>query len=216
MASTFGAQRGLSVDVPLAWHHWAHAAIAACLLGGSVLLAGCAAGGPAQPAASRAAGDAPIDPAAQAEFVVAVQLLEAERYTQGIARLESVAERAPSAAAPHVNLAMAYLRLDKHQAAEESFQKALALEPEHPVANNEYGVLLRKQGRFDEARRHYQTALAAYPDFHPARRNLGILCDLYLNDARCALEHYQAYAKAVPGDETVKLWVVDLKRRVGE
>ena len=83
------------------------------------------------------------------------------------------------------------------------------------MASNEYGLLLRKAGRFAEARTVYEQALATFPDYHPIRRNLGILCDLYLNDLGCAREQYEIYSAAVPGDEQVKMWIADLGARMG-
>ncbi|NIQ12143.1 MAG: hypothetical protein GWO23_22000, partial [Gammaproteobacteria bacterium] len=45
--------------------------------------------------------------------------------------------------------------------------------------------------------------------------NLGILCDLYLNDLECALEHYEIYNGALPENKQVELWIVDLRVRLG-
>jgi tetratricopeptide (TPR) repeat protein len=87
--------------------------------------------------------------------------------------------------------------------------------PQHPVASNEYGLLLRKAGRFAEARTIYEKTLATFPEYLPAHKNLGILCDLYLNDLACAMEQYEMYSVAMPGDEQVKIWIADLRRRLG-
>ena len=98
--------------------------------------------------------------------------------------------------------------------AEASIKSALELSPRHPAAHNELGIVYRRTGRFEEARESYQRALAVYPEFHFARRNLGILCDVYLADVSCALEHYRLYRQMMPGDETVAMWITDLQNRL--
>jgi Tfp pilus assembly protein PilF len=156
-----------------------------------------------------------MDEASRRDFDRAVAMLKDQDYGQAIDLLEKVIEQSPGVTAPYIDIAIAYQRIGKPEEAEEHLKTALKLFPEHPVACNEYGLLYRKTGRFAEARAIYEKAIARFPDYYPARRNLGILCDLYLNDPACALEHYEIYSEARPEDKQVKLWIADLRARLG-
>jgi Tfp pilus assembly protein PilF len=155
-----------------------------------------------------------VDDAARNDFTRAVAMLDSGHYEQAVDLLEKVIAQSPGVTAPYINLAIAYRRLDKLQQAEAHLKTALEMVPGHPVACNEYGLLYRQTGRFAEARAMYETALGRFPDYYPVHRNLGILCDLYLNDLQCALEHYEIYGRARPGDEQVQLWIADLRNRL--
>ena len=152
---------------------------------------------------------------ARGDFDDALRLLEEERYAAGIDLLREVVEAAPHATAAWINLAIAQRAIGDLEGAEASLAKALALSPRHPAAHNELGIVYRRTGRFDQARESYEKALAVYPDLHFARRNLAILCDLYLGDMSCALEHYELYTQAVPEDAEAAMWIADLRNRVG-
>ena len=151
----------------------------------------------------------------RSDFESAVQLLKNHQLEGGIARLAAVTEKAPQLVAAHVDLGIAYRESGDLARAEASLKKALELDPRHPVAWNELGIVDRRTGRFAEARAAYEKALAIYPQFHFARLNLAILCDLYLADAGCALEQYRLYGEAVPGDEAAAKWLADLRNRTG-
>ena len=157
----------------------------------------------------------PMDEKLRREFDGAVAMLEDEDYDEAIVLLEKVIEKSPGVTAPYVDIAIAYWRTGRPEQAEENLKTALELFPGHPVASNEYGLLYRSTGRFTEARAMYEKAIARFPEFYPAHRNLGIVCDLYLSDLACALEHYEIYSEARPYDEQVKLWVADLRSRLG-
>ena len=135
---------------------------------------------------------------------------------QAIPVLNAVIEREKRLPAPYVNIAIAYNKLGDTKAAEENLISALKLDIGHPVANNELGLLYRKKGKFTAARVAYENAIKDHPEYLPAIRNLGVLCDLYMHDFDCALQQFEEYLESKPDDKTVAIWVADVKRRLGK
>jgi Tfp pilus assembly protein PilF len=156
-----------------------------------------------------------MDSESRSEFERAVALMNDGKNDKAIELLTKVIERSPGVTAPYINIAEAYMRTGKAEQAEQHFKTALGLVPHHPVASNEYGLLLRKRGRFKEAREVYENALESFPDYLPIHRNLGILCDLYLNDPECALKQLEIYSEGLPADAQVKIWIAELRMRLG-
>ncbi len=200
--------------------HLVHTLLAAAL---PLAVAGCTTGLPkaeVRPEGEAAAGaglgeNAKIDAETRADFDAALDLLKSEKYDRGMELLTRVIQRTPRSTAPYINLAIAQQNTGKLDAAEENLKKALAIDPDHPVANNEYAIVYRRTGRFTEARNTYEKILNKYPAFIPARKNLAILCDLYMNDFDCALKNYQMVSDASPGDKAVQTWIADVKARSG-
>jgi len=119
----------------------------------------------------------------------------------------------PALTTAHIDLGMAYARTGDLDRAEASLNKALQSDPKQPVAYNELGMVQRRKTQFAKARTSYEAALTQSADFPYAHRNLAILCDLYLGDYPCALEHYEAYSRIVPDDAEVVKWIADLRNR---
>lgn len=180
------------------------------------MLAGCAAEPPKAEAPPVAAQPAVVvSPEVRADFDAAMARMQAEDYPQGIELMGKVIVQIPTNPVPYVNRAIAHTKMGNLKPAEEDLKRALELDPGHPVANNEYALLYRKTGRFGEARQLYERLLAKYPYYPVVHKNLGILCDLYLRDYACALRAYEAYSGAMPEDKTVKIWIADVQRRLG-
>jgi tetratricopeptide (TPR) repeat protein len=157
----------------------------------------------------------PVADDVRTDYAAAIRLLDAGRFAAAIAVLEALGERAPDVAAVQHALGVAHARIDALEEAEAALRLALALDPGHPVTLNELGLVQRRLGRFEASRASYEEALSRFDGFHPAHRNLAILCDLYLADTACALTHYEAYAQIVPDDPDVAKWIADLQMRAG-
>lgn len=156
-----------------------------------------------------------VDSDVESDFYSAVELMKQEQYAQAIDVLKSVIEREPRLPAPYVNIAIAYNRTGKTGDAESNLINALKLDIGHPVANNELGLLYRKAGKFNAAHTAYTNAIRQHPEYLPAKRNLGVLCDLYMHDYQCALEQYEDYLELQPDDKNVAIWIADVKSRLG-
>jgi tetratricopeptide (TPR) repeat protein len=152
---------------------------------------------------------------ARSKYEQALIALDTEQYQRGITLLNEVIAETPEATAAYVGLGIAYRNTGDFEQAESALQTASLLSPGNPVIHNELGMVFRNTGRFAEARASYEEALLTFGGFHYARRNLGVLCDLYLQDFSCAIENYRAYLDSVGEDPEVEIWVADLENRMG-
>ena len=157
-----------------------------------------------------------VPPQAQADLDSALTLVKGGQYEQAIEAFKKLSTAAPDNAIPPINLALVYKKLDKLDLAETQLKQALAIEPDNPVASNELALLYRQTGRFAEARAVYEKTLAKFPHFAMAHKNLGVLCDLYLKDYACAIDHYKTYASSAPDDKRVEIWIADLQKRTAK
>jgi tetratricopeptide (TPR) repeat protein len=108
------------------------------------------------------------------------------------------------------------------QAVRDSYAELARLKParwgktERSDANalNQQGIAQRQAGRFDEARRAFEAAIAKDAAAVAPQLNLGILQDLYLGDASAATTQYQRALALSPEDAPlIQKWLAELKTR---
>jgi Tfp pilus assembly protein PilF len=182
----------------------------------ATFLSGCVSNPPKQEQSAGNKKSVIVTAEMRADFDAAMAFMKAEEYQKGIELLDKVVEKSQNIPVAYINLGIAHAKLGNLKAAEDNLKIALSLEPDHPVANNEYGLLYRKTGRFNEARQLYEKLLAKYPYYPLVHKNLGILCDIYLRDYECALKEYEFYSGTEPEDKTAKIWIADVQRRLGK
>jgi tetratricopeptide (TPR) repeat protein len=194
----------------------------------ALIVAGCASSGPKPAgddrsdrgrsqaaAATGKAQDLPEIPAqAQTLYEQAVSVMTSGDFLDAELRLKEFLLQYPAYPGAHVNLAIIHGQNGNDEAAQDSIDAALALNPDHAPALNQQGMLFRRNGKFIEAEAAYLKAVTAAPDYALAHYNLGVLNELYLRRLDVALQHFQIYQDLVGGDRQVEKWITDLERRV--
>lgn len=168
-------------------------------------------------AASRSAAPDHALPPPQAleQFEQALAMVDAGDLGAAERAFDALAKRYPSYSGPLVNLGILQFRSGKLEVAEETLKAALARNRDQPVAYNQLGMIYRLQGRFREAEQAYSRAVEIDPGYANAHLNLGVLCDLYLQQPQRALQAFERYLSLSPApDEKVGNWVKELKVRL--
>jgi len=155
-----------------------------------------------------------IPPQALTMFEQAVSIMASGDFVDAELRLKEFLLLYPAYPGAHVNLAIIHSQNGNVQAAQDSVDSALALDPAHAAALNQQGMLLRRNGKFLEAEAAYMKAVTSSPDYALAHYNLGVLNELYLQRLDVALQHFETYRQIVGSDKQVEKWIVDLTRRV--
>lgn len=156
-----------------------------------------------------------VPAAAREGMEIARRAYEAGDMAVAEEQLKKLTERWPELSGLWLNLGIVQSQSGDPEAAEASLRRAISVNDMNVFAWNQLAALLRSAGRFEEALQCYQEALARWPDYADAHRNLGILFDLYLHQPEKALEHYRA-AQALHEEEDKQLagWIIDLERRL--
>jgi tetratricopeptide (TPR) repeat protein len=155
-----------------------------------------------------------IPPQVQTLYEQATAVMAAGDFVDAELRFKEFVLMYPDYPGAYVNLAIIHANNKNDEATREAVDAALAVDPNHPAALNQMGMLLRRNGNFLEAEAAYLKAVTVSPDYALAHYNLGVLNELYLQRLEAALQHFEIYQGLVGEDKQVEKWISDLTRRV--
>lgn len=98
------------------------------------------------------------------EFVKGVEAFKTGDAEKAVAFFEEAARKAPEAPEVHVNLALAYLRVKRHDDAIKELEKAAALAPNEPRTLFQLGGAYVDAGKYDKAAEALEKGLTLQPD----------------------------------------------------
>lgn len=155
-----------------------------------------------------------VDPVIMKNYLGALDLMRTGYDDAAIKILQDIVGKDDRLSGPYANLGLLYLKQDKPEQAKTAFEEALKRNPVNVTALNQTAIFQRKAGEFRQARVSYEAALAEDPGHANAHLNLAIVCDTYLQDLHCALQHFEQYQQLQGEDDEVKNWIIDLKERM--
>lgn len=127
----------------------------------------------------------------------------------------TITKSEPDLAGPWANLALINIKQENYVEAEKNVRTALERNPEMAQALNIAGFIETRKGNITKAKEYYIQAVVKKPDYALAHYNLALLYDVYLQNIKKAVEHYQLYLSLL-GYEDIKTknWVEELKLNI--
>lgn len=159
--------------------------------------------------------DIQINPEIKKAYQDVANFNKSKKYTQAINLLNIIKSKYPQLSGPDYQKARIYFSQGKLDEALAAVDASLKNNPRNYYSLNLKGIILREQGKFDEAREIYLIAIEIYPPYPNSHLNLGVLADIYMRDLPLALIQYKEYMNLVgKEDKTVANWVIELERRI--
>jgi Flp pilus assembly protein TadD len=134
----------------------------------------------------------------------AIKLIDENKYTEAISRLEKAIQLDPSYGALHMNLGTAYLLSEQPETALTHVKRGVELQPDRPEGYNQLGVVYDKMEKYDLAIDNLKKAIELKPDYTLGYLNLGSAY-LYANRLKPAQTSLEKAAKLDPSNTEVHI-----------
>jgi tetratricopeptide (TPR) repeat protein len=111
--------------------------------------------------------------------------------------LDSILAENPADIPALGNRGYAYLQLGRYEAARESLNRALELDPKNNIVRLNRAITLLRSKQYDAARQDYETLSKSFPNAYQIHFGLGEIA-ASSNDRSSAITHFEACLKAAP------------------
>lgn len=154
--------------------------------------------------------------ASNANLELGMSLLEKGNVDLAKSRLLSALKEDPNSSASWYAMAYFYEATGNEQLANQYYQKSIQVDPQNPMAHNNYGTYLCRHGKFEEAIKQFMTAVNQpdYIDTAQAYENAG-LCSLLIPNDQWAMNYFQRALENKPSLPTSNLELAKLYYRQG-
>jgi tetratricopeptide (TPR) repeat protein len=132
-----------------------------------------------------------------ARAALAVALENAGLYDEALGHYRELSRRGGDSWILFYNMGNAYKKLGRHEEAAASYEKSLALHPDHPDTHNNLGVVLKKLHEDERAIRAFEAAMQLDPGFQNAPFNLATLY-FRLGDRENAVRLFEFVEESFP------------------
>ena len=140
----------------------------------------------------RESGPSELRRRASIRLQLAINYYQDGKFSIALDELKQALTLDPNYADAHTVLALVYTELNQNDLAEQSFQRALQLDPTNSDLNNNYGWYLCQHGREKDSLRYFDTALKnpLYTQKAKPLQNSGV-CSMKMGDQATAEDYFR-------------------------
>lgn len=154
-----------------------------------------------------------ISPQLQQQYQVGIDAMKKGEQAKAQRIFRTLIRSNPKLAGAYINLALIHFEREESEKSLKLVTRAIELNSQQPQAFNLRAQLLIKQGKINQAKEDYLSAIQLKPDYVNAQYNLALLYDIYLQEIALAIEHYEIYLSLIDyPDELTQEWLDQLKR----
>lgn len=155
-----------------------------------------------------------IDPKALRHFKLGIAQMRKNNNLNALKHFADSIAVDQTLAGPHINRGIIYYTLNDFESAYSEFNWAVRKNPKHIVGLNYMALLHKEKGKFKKAKEYYEKAIESDPKYAQSYYNLGVLCDLFMKDIKCALDNYIVFHRLTnQSEKAVEIWITDLSNR---